>query len=78
MRNEQELEPRGDEATGRQRAAIWSMYQLVKWSIGGSRGILQLEDVLAYCAVRNLSESPDPTAQSAGRVRGGAAARPSR
>ena len=31
-----------------------------------------------YCAVRNLSDSPDPTAQSGGRVRGGAAARPSR
>ena len=32
----------------------------------------------AYCAVRNLNDSPDPTAQSGGRVRGGAAARPSR
>ncbi len=31
-----------------------------------------------YCAVRNSSDSPDPTAQSGGRVRGGAAAHPSR
>jgi hypothetical protein len=31
-----------------------------------------------YCAVRNVNDSPDPTAHSGGRVRGGAAARPSR